>query len=199
VETVKGPPLKTSTDRQRHSNDHRRQFADIVRENQSMVFRVCYRILGNKQDAEDATQDVFVTFHRKAGDFRGEAKMSTWLYRIAVNASLNMVRKRRFVSFFDVFSLLNSDGDHTEYEPRSPDWYRPDKQFENKREQELLDKALAKLPASQRAAFTLKKFEGLSYQEIALILSTSLSSVESLIHRARKNLQKHLSTYFKER
>ncbi|MBD3345851.1 MAG: sigma-70 family RNA polymerase sigma factor [Chitinivibrionales bacterium] len=178
-----------------HDGD-RSAFAALVREYQSMVVKTCYRILGTREEAEDAAQDVFVRLLKKAGDFRGDSKISTWLYKIAVNTSLNHLRKRKWVSFLDIFSLSDKEPGKTAYVPPASNNDRPDHRMDRKDERRMLNEALGKIPAKQRIAFVLSKYDNFSYEEIADIMKTSLSSVESLIHRAKVNLQKKLVSYY---
>ena len=174
-------------------------FKALVDRYQTLVINTCYHLLGNRQDAEDVAQEVFFQVYRSAQKFRKEAKLSTWLYRIAVNRSLNFVRdNRRFRWLESLSSLLEGDRQRVSTVPTSNS-DRPDIALERKERNAVVQRAIDSLPAKQRAAFVLHKYEGLSYQEIAEILQHSLSSVESLIHRAKLNLQRKLIHYLKER
>jgi RNA polymerase sigma factor (sigma-70 family) len=170
-----------------------RQFVDSYQVN---VYNVCYGFLQNVHDAEDIAQEVFIEAIRNASKFRGDAKLSTWLYRIAVNRSLNHIRnnkKRRFwkeldsVFGFDIFSDRTNS-----YEPVTNE-----DELERKEQKLMIGEAIKSLPEKQRAAFTLNKLEDLSYAEVAEIMQTSLASVESLIHRARAGLQKKLKSNYR--
>jgi len=167
-------------------------FQTLVDRYQALVINTCYHLLGNRQDAEDVAQEVFIKVYREAKGFRGESKISTWLYRIAVNLSLNWHRRQKWDRYLDIFAFWKV----AEGEPASlgeiPEEERPDRRLENEERRGILLKALELLPGRQRAAIILHKFEGLSYREIAEVLGTSLASVESLIHRAKLNLQKRL-------
>ncbi|MBD3321471.1 MAG: sigma-70 family RNA polymerase sigma factor [Chitinivibrionales bacterium] len=174
----------------------RSAFAAVVREYQSMVFTTCFRVLGNREEAEDAAQDVFVQLFKKAHTFRGDSKISTWLYRIAFNTALNHIRKRKWVLFLDIFSFAEKERGEIEYIPPAPEQDRPDNQFDRKNDRTALTRALGKIPAKQRIAFILSKYDNFSYEEISRIMKTSISSVESLIHRAKMNLQKKLAYYY---
>jgi RNA polymerase sigma-70 factor (ECF subfamily) len=167
-------------------------FKALVESYQSLVLNTCYRILGNRQDAEDVAQDVFVKVFEKAASFRGEASPSTWMYRIAVNLSLNFRRKQKLNRYLDILTLSDSTRRNPAAALETPDRDRPDRRLEQQEQSRILKEALDALPEKQRVAMVLHKFEGLSYREIADVLETSLSSVESLIHRAKRNLQKKL-------
>jgi RNA polymerase sigma-70 factor (ECF subfamily) len=167
-------------------------FRTLVELYQSSVLSACYQILGNQQDAEDVAQDVFVMVYRKAESFRGESGLSTWLYRIAVNLSLNRLRRRKWDRLFGILTLSEAESEETTVRMEAPEQDRPDRQLEANERSRILTDVLNTLPEKQRVAIILHKIEGLSHQEIAEILQISLSSVESLVHRAKRNLQKKL-------
>lgn len=174
-------------------------FKVLVDYYQALVINTCYDLLGNRQDAEDVAQEVFLQVYKSAKQFRQEAKLSTWLYRIAVNRSLNFVRdNKRFRWLKRLSSLLEDEGQRAEEVPAS-DSDRPDVELEKKERNVIVQKAIDSLPGEQRAAFVLHTYEGLSYQEIAEVLNLSLSSAGSLIHRAKLNLQKKLFRYLKQK
>jgi RNA polymerase sigma-70 factor (ECF subfamily) len=174
-------------------------FKTLVDRYQALVINTCYHLLGNRQDSEDVAQEVFLQVYKSAGKFRQEARLSTWLYRIAVNRSLNFIRDRkRFRWLKNLSSLLESQSDRINDLPAS-DSDRPDVALEEKERSLVVQKAIDSLPVKQKAAFVLHKYEGLSYQQIAEIMHRSLSSVESLIHRAKGRLQRELICYLKEK
>jgi RNA polymerase sigma-70 factor (ECF subfamily) len=167
-------------------------FRSLVDRYQALVINTCFGLLGNRQDAEDMAQEVFLQVYKSAGEFRQEAKLSTWLYRIAVNRSLNFIRDNKWSRRLRNFSaLLEGEADQVANQC-APDSSRPDIAMEEKERDRLLQKAISSLPQRQRVAFVLHKREGLSYEEIAKVMNCSLSSVESLIHRAKLSLQKEL-------
>lgn len=167
-------------------------FKELVESYRSMVVNTCFGLLHNMEDAEDVAQDVFIEVFRSVENFRADSKISTWLYRIAVNRSLNFIRdnkKRKwFQSFDDVVEskkeMLNQLNHQSADDPES--------ELENSQRALLLHKVIDSLPKNQRIAFTLNKYEDLAYKEISEVMNLSVSSVESLIHRAKKNLQKKL-------
>lgn len=167
-------------------------FKTLVDRYQALVINTCYSILGNRQDAEDVAQEVFIKVYQEAKGFRGESKISTWLYRIAVNLSLNLRRKRKWDRFLDVFAFWKQQEEKAVYHFEAEAKARPDRVMESEERKKILNQALDALPERQRVAITLHKYQGLSYQEIAEVLGTSLAAVESLIHRAKLNLQKKL-------
>ena len=127
--------------------------------------------------------------------FRGESKLSTWIYRIATTKSLEVIRKRKRLKRFAFLKSITGDqGDDVQV----AGFDHPGVLLEQKENAQALFQAIGQLPESQRVAFTLHKVEGLPYQEICEVMELSLSSVESLMFRARKNLQKTLKVYYEE-
>jgi RNA polymerase sigma-70 factor (ECF subfamily) len=178
--------------------DHQ-AFKSLVDRYQHLVINACYNLIGNRQDAEDVAQEVFLQVYKSAQKFRGEAKISTWLYRIAVNRSLNFIRDhKRFGWLRNLSSLLEGERQRVAEMP-APNSDQPDLALQKKEQNVVVQREIASLPEKQRAAFVLHAYEGLPYQEIAQVLQLSLSSVESLIHRAKLNLQKNLLRYLKQK
>jgi len=172
-------------------------FRELVDRYQVLVLNTCKALVHYMEDAEDLAQEVFIEAFRSADKFRGDAKLSTWLYRIAVNKSLNFIRDNKRRKFFQSVSgnLLSTKELDV---PVNDVGHRPDLEVENEQRRQNIYKAIDQLPENQRAAFTLNKFEDLSYKEIAEVLELSVSSVESLIHRAKLNLQKKLYQCYKK-
>lgn len=161
----------------------------IIDDYQSMVFNTCLNFLNIKEDAEEVTQDVFVEVHTSLSDFRGEASLKTWIYRICISKSLEFIRKqkrkKRFAQLFSIDNKLNeyltvANFDH------------PGIEEENKAKALSILKEVERLAENQKVAFTMYHSEGLSYSEISEIMDVSLSAVESLIFRAKQNLKKRL-------
>jgi RNA polymerase sigma-70 factor (ECF subfamily) len=172
-------------------------FKSIVETWQNMVYNTALGIVQNAEDAEDIAQEVFVQVHQSVSSFKGESKFSTWLYRITVTKSLDHERrKKRKKRFAFVRSLV---GDQNEIVVNPPDFHHPGVVLDNKEDASVLFRAIAALPENQRVAFTLNKVEGLSYQEVSEVMKTTVSSVESLMHRAKNNLKKNLEDYYKDR
>lgn len=171
-------------------------FKEIVLEYQSMVYNVVLSILKSTEDAEDIAQEVFVEVYLSAHQFKGESKLSTWIYRIALTKAWDYIRfKRRKKRFAPLLSIFSSEEQKTF---DIPDFHHPGVELENKERSRILFAAIDKLSENQQTAFILHKIEGQSYHEIATIMDTSLSSVESLMHRAKMNLQKRLKEYYFE-
>ena len=172
------------------------EFRKVVQEHQARVYSTCYRFLRSREDAQDVSQEVFIQVYKFLDDFRGEAQLSTWIYRIAVTKSLDLIRKqnrkRRLGSVKALLSIGSAEGEVDVSDDSTPETDLMD--AERKR---ILAWAVAKLPDNQRVAITLSNYEDYSNQEIADIMNTSVSAIEGLLHRGRKNLKKHLSGHYK--
>lgn len=165
---------------------------------QDLVVNTCFQILNNQTDAEDIAQEVFIEAFRSMSSLRQQDQLSYWLYRIALNKSLNQQKKNRFLRGF-----LRLD--HTpcprEGEPpyhQLPTGEDPFEQLLRAEKMNILRKAIASLPHRQQKAFVLHHFEQLSYKDIAQIQQISLSTVESLIFRAKTSLRKKCRMFFSE-
>lgn len=169
-------------------------FLEIYETYKNKVFNTVISYLQNTEDAEEVTQDVFVEIHRSLIGFEGRSKLSTWIYRISVNKSLDHLksrnRKKRFAFITDLFD----ESGRVKHD--SSDFQHPGVLMENKENAALLFRAVKNLPENQKTAFILSKVEGLSYAEISEVMQLSISSVESLLVRAKQNLQKQLKNYF---
>lgn len=162
----------------------------LVETCQHLVYRTALHIVQQEQEAEDVAQEVFIIAFRSVKSFRGESKLSTWLYQITIRQSLNWQRKKkasRRISFRNLLGL------HEKTDNEAKDFNHPGVLSEKREEGALLFKALQKLPPNQQAAFTLLKLEGLSYAEASVILGQSVKSLEGLMHRAKENLRKELN------
>ncbi len=172
-------------------------FRTLVDAFQEKVLNTCLGFVPNRHDAEDVTQEVFIEVHRSIGKFREEAQLSTWIYRIAVSKSLEYIRHRKRkkrMAFFQSLIGLDDQRTHAVQDTNN----HPGLQMENKERGKVLFAAIDQLAENQRIAFVLNKVEGLSYQEVSDIMDMSLSSIESLLHRAKKNLQKKLHHFYKK-
>jgi RNA polymerase sigma-70 factor (ECF subfamily) len=172
-------------------------FRLLVDKYQSLVYNACYHITRQVDDAEDIAQEVFIEVFESAVRFRHESKLSTWLYRIAINKSLNYIRKNKWGKLFRTVEHYLSGEINVKFDIEDPSANDNPENIETKERRNVLQKAIDSLSTNQRIAFTMHKIDELSYQEIADIMELSLSSVESLIHRAKLNLQNKLLNYYK--
>lgn len=172
------------------------EFSAIVEEHQGVVFNVCLRMLGNWHEAEDMAQEVFVKAHRALPQLRGEARVSTWLYRIAVNQCLNHQRRRRRERWLSLDWLFD-DGHEGQTAGLPSDEVTPATALAKQESTRLVQEAIQALPEKQRVAVVLHTYERLSYQEISEVVGCSLASVESRLHRGKENLAKALCARLK--
>jgi RNA polymerase sigma-70 factor (ECF subfamily) len=170
-------------------------FRQLIEAFQEMVLNTCLGFIPNLQDAEDLTQEVFVEVYQSVGQFREEASLSTWIYRIAVNKCLEEIRyrkRRKRMAFFK--GLLGLEPETIDR--LAGDFNHPGYALEDKERAEILYGKIEELHENQRIAFTLHKVEGLSHKEVATIMDVSVSAVEALMHRAKRNLRKGLADYY---
>ena len=171
-------------------------FTQLVEAYQHMVFNTVLSIVQQFQDAEDVSQEVFVQVYQSINDFRGDAKLSTWIYRIALTKALDYERKMKTKKRISV--LKNIIGISTKEETIT-NFHHPGIDLDNKESAAILFKALKQLPENQRMAFVLIKAEGMSYAEVSDILRTSIKGVEGLMHRAKENLRNILRNYYSDK
>ena len=166
-------------------------FESIVEEYGDFVYNLTYRILGNPADAEDAAQEAFLAAYRNFDRFRGESKVSTWLYRIATNSALMRLRKDRNkrtltqTGYDDMQLASPTDG--------------PEKLALNSELREHLEGGLDQLPPNLKAAVVLRDVQGLSNEEASEIVGISVSSLKARLHRGRVLLRKYLQDYINTR
>ena len=165
-------------------------FRTLVARFQDRVYRTAFSLLRSAEDAEDVAQEVFVEVHQTIGRFRGEAALSTWLYRLATTRALQHQRRRSARKRFAFFTSLLGLGNQVLHDV--PDHAHPQALLEDAQQLHLLQLHIGRLPAQQQVAFTLRYEQELRYEEIAAVLDTSVAAVESLLYRARHTLRQHL-------
>jgi RNA polymerase sigma-70 factor, ECF subfamily len=159
-------------------------YAELVRLHEDAVFNTAYRLLGNYEEARDAAQETFLNAHRALGRFRGDCRLSTWLYRIALNTARSMRRKKvaaRSVSF----GYPADCGPELQASPATDPWERASATEQS----ELALKALARMDEEQREILVLHEMEGLGYAEMADVLDCPVGTIKSKLHRARLALR----------
>lgn len=181
--------------------DRPRALLKAIEEGDEVAFRALYDLYSKQvyntalsyaqspDDAREITQDVFTNVFRKANTFRSEAKVSTWIYRITINTSLNFLKRRKR------FSFLSIGEHHNEY----PDFDHPGVLLENKEAARTLFRTINTLADQQKTAFILSFVDDLPRQEVADIMDVSLKAVESLLQRAKKNLRTKLTSEYPNR
>jgi RNA polymerase sigma factor (sigma-70 family) len=165
-------------------------FKYLVDNYQDRVFNTAIGILQNAEDAEDVAQEVFIKVFKSIHHFKGDSKLSTWIYRIATTGALDVLRSRKSKKRSGLIQRLFGEGNEPELEV--PDFIHPGVTLDRKENAAKLFKAISELPENQKIAFSLHKLEDLSYQEVSDVMQTSVAAVESLMHRAKQNLRKIL-------
>jgi RNA polymerase sigma-70 factor (ECF subfamily) len=171
-------------------------FRVLIGRYRDRVMNLVYRYLGDRDEAEDLAQDVFLNVYRARKGYRPEAKFSTWLYRITTNLSLNAIRARRVRR--RIRAAQEGDPEQGGFPLSSVADPRAENAGESMRRRELAARvrdAVDSLPESQRTAVLLNKYEGCSYQEIAEIMGSSVPAVKSLLSRARGRIKEKLVPY----
>ena len=168
-------------------------FRTLVERYQDRIYRTVLSLLRSPEEAEDVAQEVFVEVYQTIGRFRGDAALSTWLYRLATSRALKNRQKARAKKRFAYFTSLLGFDNNVLHEV--PDHAHPLALLEGQQQLQLLLDRIARLPNQQQVAFTLRHEQDLSYEEIAAILSTTVPAVESLLFRARQTLRKHLQRH----
>lgn len=162
-------------------------YQPLVERHQDRLLRLCERLLGDREEARDAVQEVFLKAFRHAGGAEPRGQLFTWLYRIAVNHCLNRLRRRRIARFFSL-SRADSDEEETRIPEPASEAPSPERESGARERWRATRRAIDRLPAGQRAVLVLAKFEGLSYRQIAAALGITEGAVESRLVRALRRL-----------
>ncbi|HEY4659207.1 MAG TPA: sigma-70 family RNA polymerase sigma factor [Gemmatimonadaceae bacterium] len=164
-----------------------RSFDVLVERYQTRLLNFINRVVGDRERAEDLTQEVFIRVHRHLGRFDRSKKFSTWIYTIASNLAKNELRNRArnpLVLFTSITQDWDDDERPLEFEDPSA---RPDDEFRRRNIKELVEQSVARLPEHHREVFVLREIEGRSYEEIATITRCNLGTVKSRLNRARNS------------
>jgi RNA polymerase sigma factor (sigma-70 family) len=168
-------------------------FRLLVESHSNRLYSSVLNILQDSREAEDAVQETFIQVFESIKDFKGESTLTTWIYRIAIRKALEKQRrkkaKKRLQSLLPWWMPAEEKG--------NPIFQHPGIAVENKEKAGILFKAIDALPQNQKLAFTLIKVQGMSYEEVCQILQIGVKAAESLVSRAKANLQKSLEAYYK--
>ena len=177
----------------------RREFARLVDAYSGPLYRLALKMLGNASDAEDALQNTFIKAFQHVDKFEGRSSLSTWLYRIASNEALMLLRKRHPETTFSDIPL--EDEDDKNYDPvQITDWCcLPEEELLSAEARTVLDRAVEHLPETLRIVFVLRDIEDLSIQETSQVLALSETAVKTRLLRARLRLREELSSYYGDR
>jgi RNA polymerase sigma-70 factor (ECF subfamily) len=170
-------------------------FRQLFNTHHQKVFNIALNMIHNIEDAEEVTIEVFIKVYHSLDSFQGQSEVSTWIYRIAVNKSLDflkaMKRKKRFAFFTQLFHPETG-----EPLPELSHFDHPGVLMENKERSQILFSAIDKLPETQKTAFVLAKIEGFPQKEVAQMMNLSGKAVESLVQRAKENLRRLLENFY---
>jgi RNA polymerase sigma-70 factor (ECF subfamily) len=203
AEVAPSPPLRSKTESEdlelcrKTAGGDESAFEALLIRYQDRVFSFCLRFLGDRAEAEDVAQDVFLTLYRSAGEFRGESAFSTWLLRIAKNQSLNRIKylDRRGRAGRRSIDEVSEDRLRQSLEAIEPP--SPDAVIEGGQTAAMVQGAIAALDAQHRAVVVLRDVEDLSYEEISGITGLPIGTVKSRIHRGRSALAEKLVRIFR--
>ena len=165
-------------------------FRALVEQYSHDIISTCCSFVNSREDAEDVAQEVFIEVYKSIRQFNKEANLNTWIYRICINKSLDFLRKqkrkKRIADLRGLFVFKNRPAGS------------PHQKLEEKERRRILQEQIALLAENQRIAIVLSQYDRLSNKQIAEIMETSESAVESLLHRAKANLRKDLAKYFEK-
>jgi RNA polymerase sigma-70 factor (ECF subfamily) len=177
----------------------RSALAQLVEAFSGQIYQLALKMMNNPQDAEDVLQNTFIKAFQHVAEFEGRSKLSTWLYRIATNEALMMIRKRRpEINEADSQAMDSEDADITPTE--FVDWgMLPENELLSSESKKQLDQAIQNLPEKLRIVFLLRDIEGLSIQETAQSLDLNEAVIKTRLLRARLRLREALAAYYSER
>ncbi len=192
-------PLKERILVRRLKDHDERAFAEFVRAYKNQIFNLVFRMLSNRQEAEDVAQEVFITVYKNIGSFRGDCRLSTWIYRIATNHCRNRIKylSRRKMQehreYQDELAKLQPR-DGMASQPTAGLIERPDQMAEGRQMEKLVQRAIRALDDDHREVIVLRDIQNLAYQDICEITGLPAGTVKSRLHRARLALKEKLSS-----
>ena len=167
----------------------RNAFADIVTDNQKNVYNLALRMMKNEQDALDVSQEAFIKAYTTLSSFKGQSRLSVWLYRITYNICIDTIRRRERESAVPI----DDDGGISPEKLISDGRHDPETEYSKKELQKALEDALSSLSEDHREIFLMREYSDMSYSEIASALGTSEGTVKSRLSRARRAIAKYLT------
>ncbi|MBI4534685.1 MAG: sigma-70 family RNA polymerase sigma factor [Ignavibacteriae bacterium] len=164
-------------------NGNRQAYTELMRRYQQRVYWVSRRIVGTHEDADDIVQETFIKAFLGLGDFRGDASFFTWIYRIAVNLSLNALRKKQALNYLRQSDVI------ARFLPSRDD---PAEELNSKEMGSLLQRAIKELPEKQKAVFIMRYYDEMSYEEISQVLKTSVGGLKANFFHALRKVQEYV-------
>ena len=177
---------------------NRKAFRKLVEAYKNPVLNICYGFVQDRHFAEDLAQEVFLEVYRSLPDFREDANLFTWIYRIATTKSLDELRKQKRQKRRAFNSAMARQEEEPRLELLKGGMNDPEEDLIRKQQAEAIQHALNNIPEHQRIAFTLVNYQGLSYREVGEVMEKTSSAVESLLHRAKTNLRIKLEDYYRQ-
>ncbi len=174
------------------SLNNEREVSEFIRQHQTFVFNTAYRFLNSYEDAQEASQDVFIKVINALKDFRGDSSIKTWLYKITKNTSMNYLRKRKIRSIFSSNSKIFNDNMDVDINDNSA---RPDDSLESSELEAIFLRAVNKLPEKQRETFALRYYENMQYSEISQLIGTSVGGLKANYYQAIKKITSEINEY----
>ncbi len=184
--------MKTEINIEALKSQDSKEFEILVCQYEKSIFNMAVYLLQDKQEAEDATQEIFLSIYQSIRFFKGESLLSTWIYRITVNKCREIIRHKSRKKRFGIHREINVSNN---FELPSEN-KNPEEILASNERIQILMSAINSLPEAQKIAYTLHNMDDFSYKEIAEMMQLSISAIESLIFRAKQNLRKKLLTYY---
>ncbi|MEQ8191822.1 MAG: sigma-70 family RNA polymerase sigma factor [Candidatus Eremiobacterota bacterium] len=173
-------------------------FEELVNSHEKNVYNIAWNMLRNQEDAEEVLQETFIKAYNKLNQFEGRSKFSTWLYRIATNESLMMIRKKNPIQPVSLDEPVD-DGYRAKIRRELIDWKENPQDIYLKKElREKIDYIIYTLPEDYRSVFVLRDIQGFSGEKVSEILSITIPAVKARLHRARLYAREILNDYFKQ-
>ena len=170
-----------------------RSFAQLVQQQSGPVLSLAWRLVGNREDAEDLVQEAFLRLYRALPNFRGDSKISTWLYRTTTHLAIDHLRRERLKRKLFFFRSRETDPDPVDVAPAP--LANPAREVQDRQAMQALQRGLEKLSARQQVIFTLRHYEGMPLKEIAQHLGLETGTVKSHLHRAVSVLRRELAEH----
>ncbi|MSR64968.1 MAG: sigma-70 family RNA polymerase sigma factor [Verrucomicrobiae bacterium] len=175
----------------------REAFRQLIERHQGSVIHFCHRSIGDRWEAEDVAQKVFLQMYKSAARYKPTAKFTTWMFTIVRNTTLNELRRRQRhqATSMDALSEETEESPGQQFTDARAE--SPSEEMQQQELQSKIQEAIQSLPENQRTAITLLRYEEMSYEGIAAVLDCSVSATKSMIHRARETLKEKLQAYLR--
>jgi len=177
-------------------------FGELIRRYENFVYNIVYHVIGNRDDAFDVSQEVFIKAFRALKNFRGDCKFSTWIYKIALNASKDYIRDKSKHGTVSLSDWTDDDsGDEAYVSMKPPEIVeesvdaRPEEAYERNERRDLVRKAIASLSDDHKSIIILRDIEGYSYEDISDMLNLEIGTVKSRLNRARSAIREYLKEW----